>query len=201
LRGTASAIPTRPSINTTLEQVFTYPIDGESYRSFATRSDRPWGHGLKVVRLGQAGAVIDVVFFFCHPEFTDFEEFHQMSTADLLRIAEKMPVSRKMENALLTARQAGLQLGRTRDRECVSKISGPPPRTGWLFDRQCACSRSRNKPPHQTAPPNPTRGATSYPAPLTHSGPRATGWYPTQEDPLVERLHPRRITARGLGFR
>jgi hypothetical protein len=80
------------------------------YRCVAARSDKSWGHGLKVSIFDLEGLLLNVVTFACHPEFPAYETLQTMSTEKLIELAANQLNTGELEESLVKARQADLQL-------------------------------------------------------------------------------------------
>jgi hypothetical protein len=85
-------------------------FEAGGYRCVAVRSDRSWGHGLKVNVHSNDGLLLKVVTFACHPEFSSFEILQAMNTQHLVELAASRLNSGELEDSLLQAQAANLQL-------------------------------------------------------------------------------------------
>ena len=64
-------------------------IPGCSLAVLAKRSDRPWGHAIEVEVQKDGGTVCGTIFYACHPEFRDFDEFQGLSTDALIALVQQ----------------------------------------------------------------------------------------------------------------
>jgi hypothetical protein len=91
-----------------MQSEFTFESGG--HRGVAVRSDRPWGHGLKVNIFCEEGRLLNVIFFCCHPEFAAFDILQTMSTGQLIELAARQLSTGKLASNLLEARKANFAL-------------------------------------------------------------------------------------------
>ena len=76
----------------------------------SVRSDRPWGHGLKVNIFCDQGHILNVISFACHPEYPEYENLQAKTTEQLVELAASQLRTGELENSLLEARKDNLQL-------------------------------------------------------------------------------------------
>jgi hypothetical protein len=116
-----------------------YEFVGRTYRCIAIRRDLYWGHGLKITRHDDAGAVLDILYAVCHPEWDDFDEMQALSTSELVEVAREMLEVGDKERRLQSCREVGLRLGFT-----LSRLPGPERRLRqWVLAPSLKDLRSR----------------------------------------------------------
>ncbi len=76
----------------------------------AVRSDRPWGHGLKVNILSDHGHLLNVISFHCHPEFPDYDILQAKNTEQLVELAARHLSTGELESSLSAVRSDKLAL-------------------------------------------------------------------------------------------
>jgi hypothetical protein len=91
-----------------MQSEFTFEASG--YRCVAVRSDRPWGHGLKVNIFCDQGRLLNVISFACHPEFPEYEILQAKNTEQLVELAASQLRTGELENNLLEVRKDNLPL-------------------------------------------------------------------------------------------
>jgi hypothetical protein len=89
-----------------MQTEFTFKAGG--HRCVAVRSDRPWGHGLKVNIFGDRDRLLNVVTFCSHPEFPGHDILQAMNTEQLVELAAGQ--LNELESGLSRARMAELQI-------------------------------------------------------------------------------------------
>ncbi len=94
----------------TQEHEFVHSVGELSCRCIATRHDRHWGHGVKLVRYDQSGSATNAIYFMAHPEHEHWDRFQGTSTDDMVRRTQELLQTGTYEESMLKVHQMKLKL-------------------------------------------------------------------------------------------